>query len=54
MIRFRGPEFQDHTGTQFFIGKCLCACCIVNQQLEFNQTNTNTLLGLGKEVIGFW
>ena len=34
--------------------KSLCAHHLFNQRPEFDQTSTDTLLGLGKEVIRFW
>ena len=40
--------------TQIVIENRLCAHCILNQCLEFDQTKTNTLLANEKEVIRFW
>ena len=57
VIRFWWPwlYIQGHTCTLKlkFDRKSLCANYILNQWLEFDQTNTNTLLGYGKEWLDF-
>ena len=40
--------------TQILIEKCLCVHYPLNRHLEFDQSNSSTLLGHGKEVIRFW
>ena len=39
--------------TQILIEKCLCAHYLLNQWLEFDQTNTDTSIGRGEKVIRF-